>query len=195
LFFQMAESPMNTSSSLRPPLPFSHRPDLPIAVVIGAGGLGLNAVQIALGRGAEVAVVEPDAGRREAARRLGARCALAPDDQAELAGWADLAVEVSGSRAGFDAAAGALGDGGRLVCCGYYPGTEFGLDSRYLVGRELTVLGSRGSTRASAVAALSAVERGEVRPCIDSVRDLEHTPDGFARLRSGGTVGRVVIVS
>ena len=32
---------MNTSLSLRPPLPFSHRPDLPIAVVIGAGGLSM----------------------------------------------------------------------------------------------------------------------------------------------------------
>jgi len=164
-------------------------------VVVGAGGLGLNAVQIALRRGAEVAVVEPDAGRRQAAARLGARCVLAPADQGELAGWADLAFEVSGTRAGFDAAAGALGQGGRLVCCGYYPGTEFGLDSRDLVGRELTVLGSRGTTRAEAVAALAAVERGEVRPSIDSVRDLEQTSEAFARLRSGEAMGRVVVVS
>ena len=41
----MAESPMNTSSSLRPPPPFSHRPDLPIAVVIGAGGLSMAIAQ------------------------------------------------------------------------------------------------------------------------------------------------------
>ena len=164
-------------------------------VVVGAGGLGLNAVQIALARSAEVAVIEPDAGRRAAAERLGARCAVAPGDQAELTGWADLAFEVSGTRAGFDAAAGTLGAGGRLVCCGYYPGTEFGLDSIHLVGRELSVLGSRGSTRSDAMAALAAVERGEIRPPIDSVRDLEHAPDAFARLRSGAAVGRVVIVS
>jgi D-arabinose 1-dehydrogenase-like Zn-dependent alcohol dehydrogenase len=45
------------------------------------------------------------------------------------------------------------------------------------------------------MAALAAVERGEIRPPIDSVRDLEHAPDAFARLRSGAAVGRVVIVS
>jgi D-arabinose 1-dehydrogenase-like Zn-dependent alcohol dehydrogenase len=117
---------------------------------------------------------------------------VAPGDQAELTGWADLAFEVSGTRAGFDAAAGTLGEGGRLVCCGYYPGTEFGLDSIRLVGRELSVLGSRGSSRSDATA---AVERGEIRPPIDSVRDLEHAPDAFARLRSGAAVGRVLIVS
>jgi NAD(P)-dependent dehydrogenase (short-subunit alcohol dehydrogenase family) len=36
---------MNTSSSRRPSLPFSHRPDLPIAVVIGAGGLSMAIAQ------------------------------------------------------------------------------------------------------------------------------------------------------
>ncbi len=36
---------MNTSSSLRPPSKFSHRPDLPIAVVIGAGGLSMAIAQ------------------------------------------------------------------------------------------------------------------------------------------------------
>ena len=162
-------------------------------VVVGAGGLGLNAVQIAVGRGAEVAVVEPDARRRAVAERLGAKWAVAPDEQAELAGWADLSFEVSGTRAGFDAAAAALAEGGRLVCCGYCPGTEFGLDSRDLVGREVSVLGSRGSTRADAVAALAAVERGEIRPVIDSMRELAQAPDAVARLRSGQAVGRVVI--
>ncbi|HTF49900.1 MAG TPA: zinc-binding dehydrogenase [Pseudonocardia sp.] len=52
-----------------------------------------------------------------------------------------------------------------------------------------------GSTRSDAVAALAAVERGEIRPPIDSVRDLEQTPDAFVRLRSGAAVGRVVIVT
>ena len=36
---------MSTSSSLRPPPPFNHRPDLPIAVVIGAGGLSMAIAQ------------------------------------------------------------------------------------------------------------------------------------------------------
>jgi D-arabinose 1-dehydrogenase-like Zn-dependent alcohol dehydrogenase len=148
-------------------------------VVVGAGGLGLNAVQIALGREPEVAVVEPDAGRRAVAERLGVKCAVAPDEQAELAGWADLSFEVSGTRAGFDAAVSTLGEGGH----GVRPGLAG--DG----GPEVSVLGSRGSTRSDAAAALAAVERGEIRPVIDSVWELARAAEAVARLRSGQASG------
>jgi len=82
-----------------------------------------------------------------------------------------------------------------VVCCGYYPGTEYGLDSRDLVGRELTVMGTRGSTLPDAMAALAAVESGEIRPPIDSVTQLHQSIDAFARLTSGLAVGRVLVTS
>ncbi|GAA5078140.1 propanol-preferring alcohol dehydrogenase [Thermocatellispora tengchongensis] len=166
-------------------------------VVVGAGGLGLNAVQVAAGLGARIAVVEPDTARRRAALEHGADHAVAPQDVGVLRGWApdgaELVLEVSGTRAGFEAGARLLGTGGRVVCCGYCPGAEFGLESMDLVGRELTIAGSRGNTREDAVAALAAVERGDIRPRIDSVHELDQVGDAFARLMSGEARGRVVV--
>jgi D-arabinose 1-dehydrogenase-like Zn-dependent alcohol dehydrogenase len=166
-------------------------------IVVGAGGLGLNAVQIAVGSGATVAVVDRNPTHLQAAVSAGAACAVSFDDLACLQDWArtgaDLALEATGSRRGFDTAAAALGIGGRLVCCGYTPGIEFGLESFGLVGRELSVLGSRGSTLMDATAALAAVGRGEIRPLIDSVHDLDHIDEAFAILSAHQALGRIVV--
>jgi D-arabinose 1-dehydrogenase-like Zn-dependent alcohol dehydrogenase len=167
-------------------------------IVIGAGGLGLNGVQIAAGAGAKVAVVDRNPHRREVALADGADRVVAFDDTASLREWsaegADLILEATGSRAGFDTAVSLLADGGRVVCCGYTPGLKFGIDSTGLAGRELSVVGSRGSTFADAAAALAAVDRGDVRPRIDSEYRLDQVDDAFARLGSRQALGRVVIV-
>jgi D-arabinose 1-dehydrogenase-like Zn-dependent alcohol dehydrogenase len=166
-------------------------------IVVGAGGLGLNAVQVAVGAGATVAVVDRSPTHLEAAASSGAACAVSFDDVARLQDWsrtgADLALEATGSRHGFDTAASALGIGGRLVCCGHTPGVEFGLESFGLVGRELSVLGSRGSTLTDATAALAAVERGDIRPRIDSVHDLDRIDEAFTLLASHQALGRIVV--
>jgi len=166
-------------------------------VVVGAGGLGLNAVQIAVGAGAGVAVIDRNPLRRREIVDSGAACAVPFDNLKALRDWApagaDLVIEATGSRAGFDAAVSVLGVAGRLVCCGHNPGMEFGLESTGMVGRELSVLGSRGSTLVDAVAALAAVERGDVRPRIDSVHDLDRVGEAFGRLASRQALGRVVV--
>jgi len=166
-------------------------------VVVGAGGLGLNAVQIALDAGATVAVIDRNRLRRKDVVAGGAACAVPFDDLTALRDWApagaDLVLEATGSRDGFDAAVSVLGAAGRLVCVGHSPGMEFGLESTAMVGRELSVLGSRGSTLADAVAALAAVERGNVRPRIDSMHDLDRVGEAFGRLASRQAMGRVVV--
>jgi 2-desacetyl-2-hydroxyethyl bacteriochlorophyllide A dehydrogenase len=165
--------------------------------IVGAGGLGLNGVQVAVDAGAHVAVVEPDAERRGLASELGAELAVAPGDVARVREWAqggaDLALEVSGVRGGFDTALDALRPGGRLVCCGYRPGLEFGLDSARLVLDEIEVVGSRAGGREDARAALAAVEEGRIRPRIMDRLDLEGVNDALGRLAAGAVSGRVVI--
>jgi propanol-preferring alcohol dehydrogenase len=166
-------------------------------VVAGAGGLGLCGVQIARAAGARVAALDPVAEHRQAAMAAGAELALAPTEVDDILEWADggadVALETSGTRSGFAAAAAALRRGGRLVCCGYCPGVEYGLDSARLVLEELTVLGSRAGSRADAVAALAAVDRGEVVPPIAARLPLERVNDALAALAAGAPAGRFVI--
>src|SRR5487761_237536 len=74
----------------------------------------------------------------------------------------DLRPQAHG--AGFDALVTCLRPGGRLVCCGYKPGLDYGLDSSRLVLGVITVMGSRAGSRDEAQAALEAVEKGTVTP-------------------------------
>ncbi|MEV0472256.1 TetR family transcriptional regulator C-terminal domain-containing protein [Streptomyces prunicolor] len=106
---------------------------------------------------------------------------------------ADLAVEATGNQVGSDAAVPVLGVVGRLVCCGHNPGMEFGPESTGMAGQELSVAGSRHSTPADAIAGLAAVERGDVRPRIDSLPDLDPAGVAFGRRASPQAMGRVVV--
>lgn len=178
-----------------------HRPGTPLAgldlLVVGAGGLGLCAVQIARSAHARVAVVEPDARKRSAAKQLGADWVGAPDDIRALQTWADggvdIGLELSGTESGFSTAVSAVRPGGTVVCCGYRPGLRFGVDSPRLVLDGLTIVGSRAATVDDARAALSAVARGDVLPHVDSRIELRQATEALTRLDGGRVVGRIVI--
>jgi len=166
-------------------------------VVVGAGGLGLNAVQIGLAKGAHVAVVDPVEGLRNLAKEMGAEIAVRSDESAVIVDWSEGGVDVgfegSGTRNGFDMAVACLRPGGRLACCGYRPGTDFAIDSAKLALQELSILGSRAGAREDARAALRAVEGRIVRPKIANTLPLSEVNDALDRLRRSETLGRLVI--
>jgi (R,R)-butanediol dehydrogenase / meso-butanediol dehydrogenase / diacetyl reductase len=92
------------------------RPGERVAVV-GAGAVGLLAVQAAAAFGAgSVTVAEPLPERRALALRLGADRAVLPDEAAALE--ADVAVECAGSPGAVQTAVQALRSGGRAVLLG-----------------------------------------------------------------------------
>ncbi len=89
--------------------------------VVGAGAVGMLAVQAAAAFGAgSVAVAEPLPERRALAVRLGADSAVPPDEAAGLE--ADVAVECAGSRGAVQTAVQALRSGGRAVLLGIVTG-------------------------------------------------------------------------
>ncbi len=166
-------------------------------LVIGAGGLGLHAVQVARAEGGRVAVVDPLASRREHALRLGAEKAADPADEAGLREWlgrgADVVLEASGTSGGLELGLRLVRRGGRVAFCGYRPGLEVTVDSARLAMDELTLLGCRAGRYDDAVAALAAVEKREIQPVIGRRLSLEQVNEGVAMLREGDVVGRVVI--
>lgn len=166
-------------------------------VVVGAGGLGLNGIQIAYSAGARVAAVDPIESHRTAAREFGAEIAVSPESTAQITAWSeggvDVGFESSGTRAGFETALSCLRAGGRLVCCGYRPGLVCDVDSAELVLGELTILGSRAGTRDDARAALKAVEDGTIRPQIMAVVPLAEVNHALDALRTGNTLGRLIV--
>ncbi|EQD28447.1 Alcohol dehydrogenase zinc-binding domain protein, partial [mine drainage metagenome] len=96
-------------------------------VVVGCGGVGINAVQFAAAVGANVIAVDLRAEKREAALRLGACEALDPREYPDLGrevrkrsgGGADVALEVVGTPETVTLALSTLRRGGRLCVVGY----------------------------------------------------------------------------
>lgn len=130
--------------------------------VIGAGAIGLMALQAAVAGGAAaVTVVEPMAERRRLALELGATATFAPG--ADPAGEADLVVECSGSPRAVETALRAARKGGRVVLVGIYGGPS---EIRFLdlVGGEKELIGSLSHVYdEDFAAALALLGRGVVR--------------------------------
>ena len=166
-------------------------------VIAGVGGLGMHGLQVARAAGLAVGVIDPAEDHRELALKLGAEIAVAPEEMDALHAWADpgadIALEASGSRAGFDAAVNSIQRGGRVVCVGYYPGLEYGLDSSRLVLEELEILGSVASSKQAATEALEAVGEGAIVPQIAERRPFEAVNEALDSLRGGDVLGRVVV--
>ena len=96
--------------------------------VFGLGVPGQIVCQAARASGARVVAVDPDAGRRDMAVRLGAHEAIGPEGAAEairaMTGnmGADACIEVSGAPAALAEAIRAVAYSSRVVCLGYFQG-------------------------------------------------------------------------
>jgi len=172
------------------------------AVVIGAGGVGLQVVQIARACGAAVLAVDVQAHRLQAAREAGAAHAF-PAGGPAVAGvrdatagrGADAVFDTVGRDASLAAALDLVRKGGRIIEIGYttlskeYPA----LATDRLVLGQLTLLGSRYATRLELRRALDLVARGLVHPVISGEVPLARANDALAMVREDRVTGRVVV--
>jgi len=170
--------------------------------ILGAGGVGLHAVQVVRAAGARALAVDVQPHRLEAARTLGAVEAFQAGDEAArgvraaTAGrGADLVVDTVGHHTSLLAGAALVRRGGRIVMVGYtaradeYPP----LPTERAVLDEISVLGSRYATRRELARALDLVARGLVRPVISDEVPLARANDALAMVREDRSTGRVIV--
>lgn len=180
-----------------------------LAVVVGAGGVGGFAVQIAAARGASVVAVDPDEARLELARAHGADQAFNPSQltakelrkavrefgKARAAPtWRTRIFECSGTKAGQETAFGLLGHGSYLSLVGYTPETvEVRLSN--LMAFDATVQGSWGCLPKYYPAVVDLVISGRVRlePFIER-RPMESINETFEDVKEHRLSKRVVLV-
>ena len=170
-----------------------------LVAVIGAGGVGLSAVQVAKARGARVVAVDVRAEARDAARAVGADDAVGPDDAlaAILAATkdrgADLVVDLVSTPDAMRLGVAALARGGTLVEVG--PGEEgLAVSPDLLVDREISVVGSLSSTIADLARAVALAEGGLLKPVVTRTASLAECADVIGDLEQGRIVGRAVIL-
>jgi L-iditol 2-dehydrogenase len=164
------------------------------AVVVGAGMIGLLAVQALRAAGCgRIIAVDLDERRLDLACRVGADEALRPDAadvravvlERTAGRGADIALEAVGFSPTVQLAAACLRKGGQLTLVGNLaPSVEFPLQA--VVTREITVLGSCAS-RGDYPACLDLLARGaiDLEPLLSAVAPLDEGPTWFERLHAG----------
>jgi L-iditol 2-dehydrogenase len=126
-------------------------------LVVGGGTLGWLAAAVFLDLlDADVAALEPDAGRRERLAALGVR----DPDAAEVF---DIVLEASGHPSGVGAALDRLGPSGRLVVIGLTGAESVSVDLDRVVVNDQVILGSLGSPDVWS-RAVALLGRGRLRP-------------------------------
>jgi threonine dehydrogenase-like Zn-dependent dehydrogenase len=118
-----------------------------LAVVLGAGAMGILGTWALQAVGARVAVVEPVAERRGQALDLGADVAVGPDDDlaAALGGNPDVGIVTAPGAEPLTWTLERVGVGGRVHAFAGMPGGA-PIDANLIHYRHLTLVGSTGST-------------------------------------------------
>jgi 2-desacetyl-2-hydroxyethyl bacteriochlorophyllide A dehydrogenase len=168
--------------------------------VIGLGGVGIHALQIAAAAGATAVGIDRAPATVAHAARMGLDVEEAERPDLERAvlertgglGF-DVVVDTVGREATMAQAVALARPGGRIVAVGYATGVSFALDSPRVVLEEISVVGSRYARRDEMERAIRLVADGEVEIVVDQVVALEQAEAAFAALEAGGAVGRIVI--
>jgi len=163
-------------------------------VVVGCGGVGINAVQFAVAAGANVIAVDLRAEKREAARRLGALDTLDPTEYPDLGrevrkrsgGGADVAFEVVGKPETVSLALSTLRRGGRLCVVGYSD-SVVPIPLNRLMFFEYTIVGSLGCRPVDYPRVIQMVRTGKVSldAVITATLPLDRIEEAAEDLRNG----------
>ena len=165
--------------------------------VVGVGGLGHLAVQIALAAGAEVIALDVADDKLAAARQLGAAHAFdarSPDTAKAVRalGGAHIAVVTSAARTAFDLAFKCLRPSGTLAIVGLPP-EPLQFSALAIVSNEVRIVGSAVGTRDDLRATLGLAAAGKLR-CHCHARPLSEANAALDDLRAGRVQGRTVLI-
>ena len=174
--------------------------DAPV-VVIGAGGLGLMAIEVlkALG-GKGAVVVDIDAKKRDAALAAGALAAIdarAPDAVQQIQratdGGARAVLDLVGATPTVGLALASCARGGHIVICGLMGG-DITLSLPIIPMRPLTLQGSYVGTLDELRELVALVQRTRMSPIPVSRRPLSDVNEALIDLQNGRVVGRTILI-
>jgi propanol-preferring alcohol dehydrogenase len=164
--------------------------------VLGIGGIGSNAVQVAAGLGADVVAVSRSESKLALARELGARAAVRLEDAAEACGpnGPDVVLQCASS-ASYDEEAIKLGGFGSRIVLVATTLDSFQARASDLVWRELSVMGSRGFTADDIREVVDLYLAGHLRTdhLTARTRPLEEANEALEDLRAGRVVRSVLV--
>src|SRR5580700_4096548 len=164
--------------------------------VLGVGGLGHLAIQLAHALGAEITAVDISESKLAAARTLGATKTLnaATTDIAKefrRSGGVHVALVTSGSKAAYDSAFAALRPTGMLLVVGL-PAEDISFPPILMAAREARIQASAVGTREDLREVLALAAQGKIR-CEVAARPLSQINEILDQMRRGEISGRIAV--
>lgn len=169
-------------------------------LIVGAGGLGIHAVQIAKLCGATVMVVDMDPAARDLAKSYGADETLDSANAAQaisdLTGGhrMDAVIEIVGYPQTLHWSLPALKSGGKLILVGYAPDQPFALDTMAMHYNEYEIIGCRFVTKAELLKLIQLVELGKIKPVVTQTFPFDQVNEALETLKAGKNLGRIVLI-
>lgn len=175
-------------------------------VIVGIGGLGIHAMQMAKIKGARVIAADVVPDKLQGAEQfnpdviVNSRVESLPERVKALTNGLGADVVVEG--VGGEAVAAVLPDsvaslklGGRLVILGYNYGIPLAVDTADLIYGQWSILGTRASNLQDVVEVVKLVEQGQLKPVVSETYPLHNVEQALARLRESPPLGRIVLHS
>jgi len=169
--------------------------------LIGVGGVGLHALQMARMAGGWVIAIDVNEARLELARSLGADAVIDARRgpfhetvrQLTDGQGVDVVMEFVANQQTLPSSYQSVKRAGRLVFVGYTPQLPLSVMPHELVRNELEIVGSRANTKQELQETMDLVGRGRIKPIVDRVFPLAEIESAFDALREGRSLGRNVL--
>lgn len=168
-------------------------------VLVGAGGVGSMALQIALAQGLKPIVVDVDESKLALAQELGAKAVFNASERESVKaikklseGGAFGVIDFVGSEASTGFGLGCLRKGGKLIIVGLYGGALnvplpfIPMSARIIQGTYVGSLAEMGEL-------MALVRAGKIAPIRIEERPLDQVTQALSDLKSGNVTGRVVL--
>jgi 2-desacetyl-2-hydroxyethyl bacteriochlorophyllide A dehydrogenase len=170
-------------------------------LIMGVGGLGIHAVQIAKLLGAKVMAVDRREEPLKLASEYGADVTV---DTSRISlsetvfeitreKGVDVIIENVGSAQSLQETLPCLKRGGRLVLVGYDPSAAYPLQPMEMHYNEWTLCGARLSTKRELLEVIDLVERGKIKPVVSKLLPWEKAHQAIHEIERGSTLGRTVL--
>jgi D-arabinose 1-dehydrogenase-like Zn-dependent alcohol dehydrogenase len=164
--------------------------------VIGLGGVGIHALQVAHAVGAHTIGFDRSQRAVGLAEELRCQAICTSVDQSvprDFDRHFDLVVDTVGTDQTMETALRLVRPGGRIVAVGYSLTSSFTLASARFVLEEIELVGSRYVGLDELSRAIQLVADGRVQVAIDSVKSFRAANEAFSALAAGTVVGRTVV--
>lgn len=168
-------------------------------VIYGVGGVGLNAVQIAVALGASVIAVDKIDEKLKQAKELGASETINVNDENPVkgvrritGGGADVAIEANGIPEVMRMAFDSVRWGGRAVIIGYSH-KDVSISAATLMFREKEVYGSLGCRIVDYPPLIDMIRRGRLKLLVSDKMPLEKINEALEMLKEGKIKTRAIV--